>query len=123
MRLDYLADDSLEHPILRLWDFTASEAGSLHVACCALSEGRVSAVAVHDLACVNPGKLKLTFIAAVGDIGLSCDFPEFRCELMREGWDNVAGLIEPFAKEPARGFQWLAKSPEAFLLLSPDGRW
>jgi hypothetical protein len=47
----------------------------------------------------------------------------FECRLTAATWDNVAGLIEPFA-EGSGGHQWLAGSPgEAAVLLSPSGQW
>ena len=54
-----------------------------------------------------------------------CEPNEFSCGLTAGMWDNVVGLIEPFA-HGAGGFQWLAGGPgEAALLLTAanDGRW
>jgi hypothetical protein len=48
---------------------------------------------------------------------------DFECRLTPQSWDNIAGLIEPFANGGDR-FQWLAGEPGvASLLLSSSGQW
>jgi hypothetical protein len=48
---------------------------------------------------------------------------EFTCGYTPGTWDNVAGLIEPFAAGAAE-FQWLAGAPgQAALVLSTSGLW
>ena len=48
---------------------------------------------------------------------------EFECGFGPATWDNVAGLVQPFAVG-AVGFLWLVGTPgEGDLLFSADGRW
>lgn len=51
---------------------------------------------------------------------------EFECGFTPDTWDNVAGLLEPFAAGNADGYQWLAQSHgDAALMISayPGGGW
>ena len=60
----------------------------------------------HDLGVVQTGPLS------------------FECVLTKEGWSEVADLMEPFCEpENMKGYQWLNEDGEVSLLLSPDGLW
>jgi hypothetical protein len=125
MRLEYLPDGSPDCPLIRLFDFTPAEAARLGTAVTDLAAGRVEQVAVHDLLGVVPlGGCKLVLRRRSWDQALVRVGPcAFECGFTAGAWDNVAGLVEPFAAGNS-GFQWLAGIPgEAALLLSVGGGW
>jgi len=128
MKLEYLPDGSPDCPLIRLFDFTAVEADQLLAEISRLAEGNAERVELH----------KFPWITSVGDCRLvlcvrswrqavvrTGEPAAFECGFPKEIWDNIAGLVEPFA-QGADGFQWLAGVPgEAKLLLSssPTGQW
>ena len=126
MKLDYLGSGSLDCPLVRLYDFTPGEAMKLHRAISRLAENVVDQIAVHEMRTVQAVEgCRLVFRVREWDHGIvRCGTPcDFECGFTRGTWDNVAGLVEPFA-EGGGGFQWLAGAPgEASLLLSVDGKW
>ena len=126
MKLEYLATGSPDCPLIRLHDFTPVEAGHLHAALAALAAGTAERVAVHELPIVEVvGGCRLTLIRRGWDQAVirADRLTEFECGFTAGTWENVAGLVEPFA-ESVGGFQWLAGAPgEAGLLLSASGGW
>jgi hypothetical protein len=125
MKLDYLPDGSPDCPLLRLYDFTPLEAGHLLAAVRTLASGGAELVEVHRLAFVDPiGDCRLTLVRNGWDqAALQVGPSTFECGFTVSTWENVAGLIEPFAQN-AFGFQWLAGTPgEASVLLSASGQW
>jgi hypothetical protein len=127
MKLEYLIDGSPECPLIRLYDFTPAEAGDLRGAVSELASEAVQRIEVHGLPFVDPvGGCELALVRKSWDQGvLRAGTSKFECGFTAGTWDNVAGLIEPFAEASASfGFQWLAESTgEAALLLSVSGRW
>jgi hypothetical protein len=126
MKLDYLIDGSPDCPLIRLYDFTPSEARQFLTAVTGLASGAEKRVEVHRLPFVEAIKgCRLVLILRQWDQAIiRGGVPtEFECGFTAGTWDNIAGLIEPFA-ESAGGFQWLAGGPgEASLLLSESGQW
>jgi hypothetical protein len=125
MKLDFHGDGSTDCPILRLYAFTPAEAGHLLAAVSELASEVNNRVELHRLPFVAPvGPCRLTLVVTSRDQAVTCiALSEYVCGFTANTWDNVAGLIEPFAKS-AQGFQWLAESPgEAALLLSVSGQW
>jgi hypothetical protein len=125
MKLDYLADGSPNCPLLRLYDFTPVEAGRLRAAVSELANEVTGEVDVHRLPFVDAvDEIRLTLVRMSRELGLSrVASQEFECGFTANTWDNVAGLIEPFATS-AQGFQWLVELPgETGLLLSASGQW
>lgn len=124
MRLEYLADE-FDGPILRLSDFTEAEAKQLFATITRLASAAADRVEVHLLPFVDAvGGCRLVFVRRSWDQAIVQVGPlAFECGLTPESWENVAGLIEPFA-EDADGFQWLAGPPgDAAVLLSASGQW
>ena len=126
MKLEYLGDGSTDCPLLRLYDFTPMEAAQLLSAIGALAAGLAERVEVDRLPFVEPvGNCRLTLLGRSWDqaVTRACRPTEFECGFTADTWDQVAGLVEPFAGG-AGGFQWLAGVPgEATLLLSDSGVW
>jgi hypothetical protein len=126
MKLEYLAAGSLDCPLIRLYDFTPAEAEQLHAAVAALASGTTERVEVHQMPFVESlAGCRLVLVRRAWDQAVVCGDKSagFECGFTATTWDNVAGLIEPFA-ESASGFQWLAGVPgEAAVLLSASGQW
>jgi hypothetical protein len=126
MLLEYLPDGSPNGPLLRLYEFTPGEARQLHDRVAALAAGLSDRVDLHLLQWIKPiGDCRLTFFVRDWDQDVlrKAGPAEFECTFTPSTWDNVAGLIAPFAAG-AQGYQWLGGAAgEAHLLLSVDGRW
>jgi hypothetical protein len=125
VKLEYLPDGSPDCPLIRLYDFRPDEAGRLAAAIADLAAERAERVAVHGLSGVQMvGGYELVLRVGRRDAGMLRVGPAaFECRFTPGTWDNVAGLVEPFAAG-ADGYQWLARAPgEASLLLSPSGQW
>lgn len=128
MRLEYLASGSPDCPLIRLYDFQPSEAAELLAAINALASGAAQRVEVDRLSCVEAtGGCRLVFTRQHRDRAIvsGASHHEFECGFTAATWNNVAGLVEPFA-EGGGGFQWLAGAPgDAALLISasPGGEW
>ena len=129
MRLEYLASGSPDCPLIRLFDFQASEAADLLAAINTLASGSAEQVEVHQLPFVESvGGCRLVLRRQHLDAAImgGPHENEFECGFTADTWDNVAGLLEPFAAEHSYGYQWLAGSPGyAALLISahPGGAW
>lgn len=126
MRLDYLAAESSDWRVLRIYDFTPTEANELHRAIAALASGAAGRIEVDRMPFVEPaGGCRLALVNRPWDQGVvrRGGPTEFECGFTPRTWDEVAGLVEPFALGTV-GFQWLAGTPgEAPLLLSTCGAW
>lgn len=125
MQLDFLSDDDSDCPLIRLYRFTPVEVVKLHDAVVELATRRIQEIVVHQLPFVEAiDGCQLTLCASSLDQSvMKMNTSTFECRLTSETWDNVAGLIEPFA-EGAGGYQWLAGSPDhAALLMSFTGDW
>ena len=129
MRLEYLPDGSPDCPLIRLFDFRPDEAGRLGAAVADLAAGRTDRVAVHelpDVTAVDGCELVLRAGPRYGAV-VQPGPAAFDCCSTAATWDNVAGLIEPFAE--GRGgyqwrYQWLLDLPgEVRVLLASSGQW
>jgi len=125
MQLECLANGSPVCPLIRLFDFSPAEAAQLEAVIKNLAAGFNERSAVHELPWIVPISgcelllLRRSWDQAVVQVGPSA----FECGFTAATWDNVAGLVEPFA-EGGTGYQRLAGIPgEASLLLSVSGEW
>jgi hypothetical protein len=127
MRLEYLADGSLDCPLIRLYDFDAAAATRLRRLVTSLSDGSVGRVVLDERQKITlVDGCKLALVAGASDHGVvrMAASNQFECVLTPASWANVAELIEPFCKPGApNGFQWLDETSDISLLLSPDGLW
>jgi hypothetical protein len=123
--LEYLPEGSPDCPLLRLFAFTSAEAGALKSAVADMAKRRAEPIAVHEMPgvfAVNGCKLVLRVQERDGAV-VQTGLMAFECGFTAGTWDNVAGLLEPFANESS-GYQWLAGTPgEARLLISANGEW
>jgi hypothetical protein len=126
VKLEYLPGGSPDCPLLRLYDFDATQAEQLRAVFAALAAGSLDSVALHDLPGVEAvGGCRLLLRAGRRDAGIvpTGEPMGFECVLTRATWDNVEGLAEPFTAGP-RGYQWLVATAYSMpLLLSSDGLW
>jgi hypothetical protein len=127
MKLEYLAEGSPDCPLIRLYDFDRAEAERLLAALMDLASGTAERVDVHALPGVESlNGCRLTLVSCRRDRGISRtgSLRKFEYTLTPGTWDNVAGLVEPFARGEA-GYQWLNQVPadEIALLLSVNGLW
>jgi hypothetical protein len=125
MKLDCLSGDTLKDPVIRIFEFTTAEAAELMDCVNDLANERTPQLQLHSLPCVLVlGTCELTMRVTRHDQGILEIGPsKFECGFTAGTWENVAGLVEPFANG-ATGFQWLADLPgEARLLLSANGKW
>src|SRR5260370_29163058 len=100
MKLDYLPTGSPDCPLVRLYDFSSAEAEQLLAALTRLAAGLVQRVAVHELPGVEGvGDCRLTLVLRSWDQAILCKGPaDFECAFTAGTWDNVAGLVMPFAQ-------------------------
>jgi hypothetical protein len=128
MRLEYLASGSPDCPLIRLYDFQPSEAADLLAAINMLASAAAERLEVDQLPYVESvGGCRLVFARQHRDRAIiRCPTPnEFECDFTAATWDNVSGLLEPFA-QGSGGFQWLAGVPGDVALLisaSRGGEW
>jgi len=125
MLLEYLSDGSPDCPLIRLYRFTPEEAASLRDAVVELSDGRLQKVVVHELpyAKVIAGCQLTLCVSSFDQSVVQKDAYTFECRYIAETWDNVAGLLKPYA-EGKGGHQWLSSGTgDAQLLLSFSGAW
>ena len=127
MKLEYLPDGSLDCPLIRLYEFTETEAANLLAKIAELAQGSKISVALHDLSFITPiDNCELILITADNDQGIlpSDDANLFMCMLNTESWKQIVGLIDPFCSPAgSKGFKWLDETSDISLLLSPSGKW
>jgi hypothetical protein len=125
MRLQYLPEGSSDCPLIRLFDFTPDEARQLALAVADLAAEQIDKIALHEFSYVKAvDECELVLRLRNWDQAVRRIGPRiFECGFTASTWDNVSGLIEPFASG-TEGFQWLAGVPgEAALLLTVSGQW
>jgi hypothetical protein len=125
MKVEYLKDGSEDCPLIRLYAFTTSEAGTLHDAFCSLASGSMQSARLTDILPIEAvDGCNVSFIRGSRDRGVvPITERMFNVELSASGWDNTAGLTEPFRDGCLNGHQWLTCAGEIRLLLSTTGAW
>jgi hypothetical protein len=125
MKIEFLKSGSPDCPLIRLYEFDASEAQSLRRICLQLARGRTKVLHVHkeqEILAING--CELTLGRGEKDRGVLETEPlKFAWIPTKAGWLSVAGLIRPFSRTNSGGFQWLSDRGKLRILLSRDGRW
>lgn len=131
MKLEYVANANVGgsgDDIIRLFDFMPIEAKALidAIRLVVVSHGRSIQLSECDF--IEPLNCELELTLSDKDIGIRKHTPgSFTCELTRQGYLQMVGLMEPFTHEGATGHQWLYDLPSADnrieLLFSPNGKW
>lgn len=123
--MEYLVDGSPDCPLIRLFDFDRTSVAALRSAVKGLADGDSASVdlASQDLA-KSVGGCELVLRTGNRDLGVSESCPlHFECVLMRDTFDDMAVLMEPFCDSAKDGFQWLTEHSKISLLLSSNGKW
>ena len=126
MKLEYLESGSSDCPLVRLYEFDASDLAHLCEHFQLLALGTVQRVALHELPfveAVNHCRLVLRLSESDrGILRISCP-GAFECVLTGEGWEDVNERAGALANTTAEAYQWLDKTGEISLLLSETGQW
>jgi len=125
VKLEYLPHGSKNRPLLRLYNFSPTEAMQLQQATVGLAAGAINEIVVSEMSGVGgiAGR-RLVLKAGKRDVGIKhLSANSFECVLTRDTWDNVSGLIEAFCEPIQSGHQWLVSVGDVNVLLSKDGSW
>jgi hypothetical protein len=125
MKLEYLADGSLDCPLVRLYEFNQAEARALRSLVRSLVNGQCQSVALEgEEWAESVGGCRLTLRQGSRNLGVRELNPlNFECVLEPGGWSNVEGLLDVFCGSGTSGFQWLTREGSVGLLISQNGQW
>jgi hypothetical protein len=125
MKLEYLANGSLDCPLIRMYAFSRYEAEDLRKLAQSLSSGVRKSVDLETLPWVEPIQgCRLRLVLGERDRGVWQVAPwSFECPLNSNGWQDVGALPEPFCESDVKGFQWLTNKGKVALLFSHTGEW
>ncbi|NIP37737.1 MAG: hypothetical protein GWO07_01570 [Candidatus Dadabacteria bacterium] len=125
MKLEYIADGSIDCPLIRLYEFTETEAALLLANVSELAQGTKLSISLSELSYITPvDSCELIFILGEDDQGIADSDGLFMCVLTQESWKKVAGLIEPFCSSvETKAYKCLDETGEVSLMLSPSGSW
>lgn len=122
MYIQFVPDGASDTPLLLMSSPSSGELSELTEVIKEMARGDRTQVTLHDVG--NPkSRISLCLAVSDGDSGISGPGPAFRCSLRTVTWDQIQGLIEPFASDKLDGYQWLDESGSIALLLSPSGEW
>ena len=123
MKLEYLQDGFMGKPIIRLYEFTETEAALLLANVAELAQGIKISIALSELDFITPvGDCELIFILADDDQGIADTGGLFMCMLTQETWKQVARLIDPYTESiDAKKYQCLNETGDVSLMLTSSG--
>jgi len=125
VKLDFLQEGADDCPMVRLYDFRSSDVQRLIEAFEALAAGSLQQASLEDVCPVESvDGTHLRFTRGERDRGVvKQGVSDFELILAGPGWEQAAGLAEPFCK-PSSGYQWLTpQAGKIQLLLSRAGNW
>ena len=109
MKLEYLPDGSPDCPLIRLYNFSVSEATALRAKVAGLGEGSSDSVAVHELPfvmAIDDCQLDLVAVDRDQDVVTADSARRFACVLTQASWEGIVGLMGPFCRpEGSNGYQ------------------
>lgn len=127
MKLEYFSDGSRDCPLVLLYAGNPETVQKLSKCIADLISGRLVGFAVHELEGVQSvNGCELYFCVNKQDRGVTRTSitNEFRCQLRRESWADVAEYLEPFCgTNTPVGFQWLTTEGEINLIISSQRGW
>lgn len=125
MKVEYLANELTDRPLIRLYEFNQTEVRQLRQFVRSLVAGDRERVALQNEAWAEPvGGCCLSLRRSDRDQGVRQMAPlQFECLLTSDGWSNVEGLLDPFVDSNTAGFQWLTHDGTVSLLISQSGQW
>lgn len=120
-----MPDGSMGNPLIRLYEFTDTEASLLLANVSELAQGSKISITLNDLDFITPmNDCTLLFILGDEDQGISDSEGLYMCVLTQQGWKRVAQLIDPFTDpDNTKKSQCLDETGEVGFLLSPSGNW
>ncbi|MBI4616637.1 MAG: hypothetical protein HY720_23705 [Planctomycetes bacterium] len=125
--LEYIADGDSGRPLLLLWGGEPAEIEVLRRAIRNLADGRAESLAIHELHCVGPvGGVELFALRRKWSRGVVPRARAGSFDWILHGWqwDNVEGLLVPFAFRALsypNGFQYLSQAGDIEVIVSRDG--
>jgi hypothetical protein len=127
MKLEYLPDGADMCPLVRIYEFDSAAARRLHEVFCSLAAGSIQRIRLDEILSVDGvDGCKLSFSRGTQDRGVvQLGKRDFDVVLTGNGWEQTAGLAEPFRDNCSCGYQWLTEqaSSDIELLFSPHGDW
>ena len=126
MKLELLTDDTLECPLVRLFDYQLEEVNLLREICNGLANGRLNEIALHDEPWVEPiAGCRFIWRASSRDVGVRLPRPgePLVLEYTDEAWREVEEKLSGFADGHSSGFNWLTMEGDVQVLFSLDGDW
>jgi hypothetical protein len=125
VRLEYLEDER----VVLLHSFDADEVERLRAALLTLVDSQSAETRVEELSGVDAvGGVSLAVAVSDHDHGVEVrNRSSLRCALTAARWEDVVGLLEPFA-EPVSGesgdfFQYLSEEGPVTWIISTSGEW
>ena len=127
LQLEFLPSGSTDCPFLRISGDDPSAFTQLMARFETLGSGRLERSCINDLPGIESvGTCRLTVRISSRNQGVVRvdDSNVFEWAMTAAGWENNAGLIEPFATQHRRhSYQWLDAPGEIAVLFSPSGQW
>jgi|SRR5580700_894124 hypothetical protein len=125
MKLEFLANGARACPLIRLYEFNRAEAKNLRELVKSLSNASRQSISLEEEPWIESVEgCRLALRLGHRDEGVRESGPStFECVLNSGGWNNMEGLLDPFCKSDAVGFQWLTTAGKISLLLSRVGTW
>jgi hypothetical protein len=126
MKIEFLADGAEDCPLIRLYDYRVEEIEMLRQACRELSDGRIAEYRLHGQPWIDAiNGCRFTWCRGKKNLGVRQRDGglDFVLQYSDEGWRELEGLLEPFARAFSGGFQWLSAQGEINMLISQDGSW
>jgi hypothetical protein len=125
MQMDYLADGSVDCPLLRIFDFTSLEVTTLIVGIEGLADGSVPEILLESAHSADA--IALVFRLGKRNDGITqVSALRFECTGTKERYLDMVGLLEPFVELTNLGtHQWLNEDSDISLLIttSESGSW
>ena len=128
MKIEFLADGAEDCPLIRMYDYRLEDIRLMQQMCRDLAAKTIEEIRLHDQSWIEPVN-SCRFIWRTDKKNLGVRRPpddyEFVLEYNEEGWHELDGLLEPFAKPFSGGFQWLTQQGDVNVLISAnvDGTW
>jgi hypothetical protein len=114
--------------VVRLHQFSPREVERLRLAVQTLAARKTDHFDLTAIEIINPRGVQWSFINGGTDEGLIIKETASYWRLTPSSWENVAGLLEPFANDnqllqSQQSHQWLSHASNASLLITVNGRW
>ena len=126
LKIEYLADGADRCPLVRLFDFVASDVNQLRKFCIELADGRATGIALHEQSWIEPvDGCRFYWRAGSKDVGVLQPAPGEPLVLTYspEAWLEVEGKLSRFVDYRAGSFNWLTMAGGVDVLISMDGKW